>query len=86
MSLHYIGDIGNKKVFVTKHAEFSLRKRGLHQKEAVEFLNGGYNSYPGNTPGTRKLRGALKNKRIFLVIEELTDKIIIITGGYADAQ
>jgi len=84
MQLEYIGLVGKKKVYVTPYSKGRLKSRNLSIKEVLETLKKREINYPKEIDGRQKIRSTLGNKKkVFLVIKEDNNIILIITGGEA---
>ena len=84
MPLIFIGNYGNKKVFVTPYSQKRFEQRNLSFKEALQVLEKRDLSYPPDEDGRQKIRSKIGGgKSAFLVISEDSKQIVIITGGEA---
>ena len=84
MPLIFIGNCGNKKVFVTPYSQKRFEQRNLSFKEALQVLEKRDLSYPPDEDRRQKIRSKLGGgKSAFLVVSEDSKQIVIITGGEA---
>ncbi len=82
----FIGKVGKKAVLLTRHASKRLGQRNLNRQEVLDFLERkDFIRFPPDANGVRKVRGTVRNKKIFLAIWEDDSQILIITGGESNA-